>query len=346
MFRLLRLSAALLFVMTSLIAIPGLSRAAQDETPTVECVSTTPEENEALVQAYWDESVWGPQGKIASVVAPDEIHHWGILGTTQGFDEFAKRWALFNAAFPDLTFQVDEIVATDTMAASVWTATGTQEGEWQGLPPTHDVVSWSGINIFRIACGMIAESWGEADHIGLRAQLGGTDVPPLMQAAAASPAAGAMAEASPCAPATPDETLAVVERWSNEVWTDRKLEVLDEIASPEITHHGASFPDVHGIPDLQAAVQRQFETFPDLVIAVEDGFATSDLAVVRWSGTGTQQGEYFGVPPTGADVTMTGINVYRLECGKIVESWSEMNALDVLNAVRKAAAEAEATPAA
>lgn len=346
MFRLMRLGAALLFMVTSLIVAPGLTRAAQDETPEAECVTTTPAENEALVRAYWQEGPWGPQGKIASIVAPDEIHHWGILGTTQGFDDFAARWAVFNAAFPDLTFDVDVVAATDTMAASHWTATGTQAKEWQGLPATNKVVSWSGINIFRIACGMIAESWGEADHIGLRAQLGGTDVPPLPMAdmAMASPEPD-MAAASPCAAAAPEDTLAIVQRWADDVWTNQKLDVLDEIASPDIIHHGATFPTTHGVDALKDAVSRQFTTFPDMVITVEDAFASGDMAVVRWSGTGTQQGEFFGVPPTNAPVHMTGINIYRLNCGKIVESWSNMNALDVLNEIRTAA-EAEATPAA
>jgi predicted ester cyclase len=115
------------------------------------------------------------------------VHHWGIAGDTHGLAAFAERWALFNAAFPDLEFIVGPIVAEGDLAASQWTATGTHRGEWQGIAPTDKEVSWSGINLFRFECGLIAESWGEADHVGLRAQLGATDVPAWL----ATPAAAA-----------------------------------------------------------------------------------------------------------------------------------------------------------
>jgi steroid delta-isomerase-like uncharacterized protein len=318
--------------------------AAQDATPAAECAVTTPEENAELARAYWSEAVWGPQGKIAEIVAPNEIHHWGIAGTTNGFDEFAKRWALFNTAFPDLKFNVDLMTATDDMAATVWTATGTQEGEWQGIAPTGKTVSWTGINVFRIACGQIAESWGEADHIGLRAALGATDVPPLPMTeplTASTPVSGA----TPCASAGAAANLETAERWTTEVWNNQDLGVLDEIAAPDILHHGAAFPDVSGAENLKGSLTRQFEAFPDITLNVDDAFADDSVAVVRWSGTATQGGEFLGEPGAGAPVNLSGVNVYRMECGQIVESWSEMNTLDVLYQIRDAAA-GEATPTA
>ncbi len=320
--------------------------AAQDATPAAECAVTTPAENEELARAFFTEIVWGPQGKIAEIVAPNEVQHWGVAGTTHGFDEFSQRWALFNSAFPDLKIDVDMVTATDDMAAAVWTSTGTQEGEWQGIAPTGKSVSWTGINVFRIACGQIAESWGEADHLGLRIALGATDVPALPMAevmTASTPAAGAAAAS--CASAGAEANLATVERWTTEVWNNQDLAVLDEIASPEIIHHGASFPDVSGIDNLKGALTRQFETFPDIVNNIDDAFANDHAAVVRWSGTATLGGEFLGEPASGAPVTLSGVNVYRLECGRIVESWSEMNTLDVLYQIRDAAA-GEATPAA
>lgn len=337
------------FVVTALAACSLLGTlalpvsAAQDATPAAECAVTTPEENVELARAYWTEAVWGPQGKIAEVVAPDEVHHWGIAGTTNGFDEFAERWALFNTTFPDLKFDVDMVTATEDMAATVWTATGTQEGEWMGIAPTGKTVSWTGINVFRIACGQIAESWGEADHLGLRAALGATDVPALPMAEAMT-ASTPVAGSTPCASAGAEANLATAERWSTEVWNNQDLAVLDEIAAPEIVHHGAAFPDVSGVDGLKESLTRQFEAFPDIMINVDDAFADDNVAVVRWSGTATQGGDFLGETASGAPVNFTGVNVYRLECGKIVESWSEMNTLDVLYQIRDAAG-GEATPA-
>lgn len=185
MFRLFRPAVVTLFA-ASLFLVPGqMTGVAQEATPMAECPVTTPEENEAIVTMYWEEAVWGDQGKIAEIVSPDEVHHWGIGGDTTGFDEFSERWNLFVTAFPDLEFTVDLVMADDDLATTRWTATGTHRGEWMGIAPTDREVTWQGINVFRIECGQIVESWGAADHLGLLSQLGATDIP----AAQATPAA-------------------------------------------------------------------------------------------------------------------------------------------------------------
>jgi len=345
MFRYLRPAVFTLFALL-LALLPLTPASAQDETPEAECVTTTPEENEALVTAYWEEAVWGKQGKIAEIVAPDEIHHWGIAGTTEGFDAFSERWNLFVTAFPDLEFTVDLVAADGDLAATAWTATGTQAGEWQGIAPTNKEVSWTGINVFRIACGQIAESWGEADHIGLRAALGATDVPMIPAAPTADATPLADAAASPCAGESAEANLAVATRWTDEVWSEQQLDVLDEIAHPEIVHHGASFPDAYGVEEIKQAIGRQFEAFPDMELAVDSTFADSDTVVVRWSGTGTNEGEFLGLPPSGQETTLTGINIYRLACSQIIESWSEMNGLALLQQIQEADGSAPATPTA
>ena len=125
-------------------------------------------------------SVVGRSGQDRGIVAPDEVHHWGIGGDTTGFEEFSERWDLFFTAFPDLEFTVDLVVAEGDLVATHWTATGTQRGEWQGIAPTDREVTWQGINIFRFECGLIVESWGKADHLGLLSQLGAVELPAAM----------------------------------------------------------------------------------------------------------------------------------------------------------------------
>jgi steroid delta-isomerase-like uncharacterized protein len=180
MFRLFRFVALAVFL-CALVVIPGPAASrAQEETPEAECPVTTLEENEELATMYWEEVWWGDQGKIAEIVSPDEVHHWGIGGDTTGFEEFSERWGLFFTAFPDLEFTVDQVVAEEDLVATHWTATGTHRGEWLGIAPTDREVTWQGINIFRFECGQIVESWGTADHLGLLSQLGAIDVPVAM----------------------------------------------------------------------------------------------------------------------------------------------------------------------
>jgi predicted ester cyclase len=328
--------AVLMVLASSLLMFPGpMASRAQEATPGADCPVTTPEENEALATSYWDEVWWGDQGKIAEIVAPGEVHHWGIGDDTKGFEEFSERWDQFFTAFPDLKFAVDLVAAEGDLAATHWTATGTHRGEWQGIAPTNREVTWQGINIFRIECGQIVESWGEADHLGLLSQLGATDIPTLMATPAApAQAATRAAAATPCVDESAEANVATARRWTEDVYTGKDLAVLDEILDPSAIHHGAAFPDAAGVEAIKGALAGTLAAFPDINLAVDDTIADGDLVVVRWSGTGTNNGPWLGMEPTGKAVNFTGINIYRFSCGKIVESWSEINALDVLRQLK------------
>lgn len=141
------------------------------------CPATTPEENAALVERYWADVWSGGDGDLTGLLTEDEIHHWGVGGDTVGHDEFRARLAPFLAAFPDFAIVPDQIVADGDLVASSWMATGTHEGEWMGIPATGKTIEYTGMNMFRFECGLIAESWGSADHLGLLRQLGGLSVP-------------------------------------------------------------------------------------------------------------------------------------------------------------------------
>jgi steroid delta-isomerase-like uncharacterized protein len=149
--------------------------AAQGATPAGgACPAATPEANKALVERYWAE-VWtaGGEARVAELLAPDEAHHWGIGADTVGREAFAERLRAFLAAFPDVAVAVDQLVAEGDAVVSRWTARATHEGEWLGVAATGASVEWTGVNVFRVACGRIAESWGKADHLGLLRQIGG-----------------------------------------------------------------------------------------------------------------------------------------------------------------------------
>src|SRR5829696_3102519 len=210
--------AVLTLVASLLMMVPGSTVGRAEATPEANCAVTTLEENEALATSYWEEVWWGDQGKIAEIVAPDKVHHWGIGDDTTGFEEFSQRWNQFFTAFPDLKFTVDLVAAEGDLAATHWTATGTQRGEWQGIAPTNREVTWQGINIFRIECGQIVESWSEADHLGLLSQLGATDIPTLMASPAAlAQAATSATRATPCADDSAEANVATERRDCAEV---------------------------------------------------------------------------------------------------------------------------------
>jgi steroid delta-isomerase-like uncharacterized protein len=106
----------------------------------------------------------------------------------------------------------------------------------------------------------------------------------------------------------------------------------DEIYSPDLVGHFS------GMPPIDIAMHRVFglatyDAFSDLRRPVEDLVAEGDKVVARWTSVGTHDGPFQGIPPTGKTVTTSGITVFRLRDGKIVEEWSESDMLGMLQQV-------------
>lgn len=84
-----------------------------------------------------------------------------------------KRYGtLLHAAYPDIHFTYDDIIADGDKVVTRWTARGTQTGALMGIPPTGHEVSVTGIDIFRVADGQVAELWESWDQLGMLQQLG------------------------------------------------------------------------------------------------------------------------------------------------------------------------------
>jgi predicted ester cyclase len=73
-----------------------------------------------------------------------------------------------------------------------------------------------------------------------------------------------------------------------------------------------------------------FAAFPDMQITIEDQIAEGDKAAVRVTIRGTHQGDFMGIAPTGKHVTITAIGIYRVEEGKIAETWQNLDTLGLM----------------
>ncbi|GAA1182446.1 ester cyclase [Nesterenkonia xinjiangensis] len=76
-----------------------------------------------------------------------------------------------------------------------------------------------------------------------------------------------------------------------------------------------------GIPAWRRNIQMMFNAFPDLQVHVQDLFAEDDKVAVRVRFTGTHQGEFLGIRPTGKEIDYLSNEIYRVEHGKITEEW-------------------------
>ena len=73
--------------------------------------------------------------------------------------------------------------------------------------------------------------------------------------------------------------------------------------------------------------------FPDLTYTIHEEIAEGDLVMTRFSATGTQKGPFLTVSPTGRTVSYTGMDLNRIEKGRIVESWVNYDALGLLQQI-------------
>ena len=86
-------------------------------------------------------------------------------------------------------------------------------------------------------------------------------------------------------------------------------------------------PGVRGIDEVVSACRAAFQ---DLQVTVEDMVTEGDMVAARFTARGVHNGAFMGLPPTGKPITMTGIEIFRLENGKIAELWGEANLLGLM----------------
>jgi steroid delta-isomerase-like uncharacterized protein len=132
------------------------------------------EENKALVRRFYEE-VWvkGNLDAADEVFARDYVRHdFRATDALSGPRGQKKIAADFRAAFPDLRFEVELLIADDQYVVGRWTASGTNLGPWGTLEPTGRAVTFSAVNIFRFDNGKVVELWNHRDDLGLMEQLG------------------------------------------------------------------------------------------------------------------------------------------------------------------------------
>ena len=120
---------------------------------------------------------------------------------------------------------------------------------------------------------------------------------------------------------------ALVLRHHDEIWSKGNLEAVDEIYAPAFIGHHPGTPDWIGPKSVKLAVSRTREAFPDFREIVEDIVIEGDKVVTRFTASGTHLGELRGLSPTGKQVTMAEIGIFRIADGKIVEKWGQLDRL-------------------
>lgn len=114
---------------------------------------------------------------------------------------------------------------------------------------------------------------------------------------------------------------AAIRRAYEEMWNQRNVDVVDELATEDMLNHAAPPDRQRGRQSLKDVVRMFESAFPDFCYEVEDVISEGDKMAVRDVFTGTHEGDFMGIPATGNHVTMEAIHIFRFENGRIAEHW-------------------------
>ena len=123
---------------------------------------------------------------------------------------------------------------------------------------------------------------------------------------------------------------AIARRVFEEVFNAGNLDLIDELASADVVIHYGGAEPVRGLDSYKRAFSASQPAFPDMHFAIEDLIAEGDRVVTRWTMRATHRGEYLGIAATGQQVAETGVSIYRIVGGKVVEGWVSSDDLGVM----------------
>lgn len=126
-----------------------------------------------------------------------------------------------------------------------------------------------------------------------------------------------------------EDAKALLQRFYSEV-NSGHLEVIDDVIADDFVEH-EEFP---GIEQNKAGVKQFFtmfrSAFPDMRMEADQIVAEGDMLCAHGTTTGTHQGEFMGMPPTGKRIEVHGFDMVRIRDGRVTEHWGLMDAMTMM----------------
>jgi steroid delta-isomerase-like uncharacterized protein len=127
-----------------------------------------------------------------------------------------------------------------------------------------------------------------------------------------------------------DANKQVARRLIEDVWDRADLTSLADLLAPDVVFHEPISQELRGREELGQFISAYRMAFPDMRFAIEEQIAEGDLVVTRWIARGSHQGQFRQVPPTGNAVQIRGTSTQRFADGKIIEDWTDWDALGLM----------------
>jgi steroid delta-isomerase-like uncharacterized protein len=125
----------------------------------------------------------------------------------------------------------------------------------------------------------------------------------------------------------------IVRTFVEQFQSHHNWETFDAIIDPDIVDHSAEPGTPPGREPVRVFFEGMFAAFPDLHAEIHDQLEDGDKVVTRKTLAGTHQGEFMGIPATGAEARFDVIDIVRVRDGRIVEHWGIVDRLALLTAV-------------
>jgi steroid delta-isomerase-like uncharacterized protein len=121
-----------------------------------------------------------------------------------------------------------------------------------------------------------------------------------------------------------------VRRWTAEGFGAGNLDLAEELIAEDFVNHTPQPGQTPGRAGVKQVVSILRSAFPDLRVTIEQVVAEGDLVAVRDTIRGTHRGPFAGMPPTGKQVTVGRIAIYRVVDGLITEHWANVDQLGLM----------------
>lgn len=125
-------------------------------------------------------------------------------------------------------------------------------------------------------------------------------------------------------------TKTLARRFYEEAINKHNLDAAYEFFASNFVDHNPGPDQAPGLEGVKQAFDVFFKAFPDLRVSVEEQLAEGDKVVSRITVRGTHRGEFMEIAPTGKQVTITGIDIFRFAGGKVVERWGNFDELGMM----------------
>jgi len=126
------------------------------------------------------------------------------------------------------------------------------------------------------------------------------------------------------------DAIAICKQAQAEMFGNARLELVDQLTTPDVIDHGAPPDGTRGREALKGQIRWLHSGLDDVAYEFKDAFQSDDKVVIRCTARGTNTREWMGRQPTGKSFGVEHIHIYRLEGDRIAEHWATRDDLGML----------------